>query len=63
VRKVANFPIATFSYTVFKKFFNILATKSKNKIQNRPFLTKDMKFLNFHSLALSGQNASTGKFL
>jgi len=49
-----------FSYSIFKQFFNILplGTKNKNKILNRPFMTKDMNFLNFHSLALSGQNAS-----
>jgi hypothetical protein len=48
VRKVANFLIATFcrtfSYTIFKQFFNILGTKNKNKIKKRPFLTKDMIF-------------------
>ncbi len=50
-----------FSYTSFKQLFNNLGTESKNKIWNGPFLTKDMNFLNFHSLALSGQNASRGK--
>jgi hypothetical protein len=51
VRKIANFPIATFSHTfsynIFKQFFNILGIKNKNKILNRPFLTKDMIFLVF----------------
>ncbi len=59
VRKVANFPIATFA--IYKQFFNILGTENKNKNWKRPFLTKYMIFKNFHSLALSGQNAIRGK--
>jgi len=39
-----------FSFTIFKQFFNILGTK---KNWNRPFLTKDIIFFNFHSLAHS----------
>jgi hypothetical protein len=65
VRKEANFPMQLFailfSSTIFLQFFNILGTESKNKIWKWPFLTKDMNFLNLHSLALSGQNASTGE--
>jgi len=33
-----------FSYTIFKQFFNILATQNQNCNQNWPFLTKDMNF-------------------
>jgi len=43
-----------FSYTIFKQFCNNLATQNKNHNQNWPFLTKDMNYLSFHSLALSG---------
>jgi len=43
-----------FSYAIFKQLFNILATQNKNHIQNWPFLTKDINFLSFHSLALTG---------
>jgi len=42
------------SYTIFKQFFNILATQNQNHNQNWSFLTKDMIFLSFYSLALSG---------
>jgi len=43
-----------FSYNIFKQFFSILATQNQNHNKNWPFLTKDMDFLSFHSLALSG---------
>jgi len=43
-----------FSYTIFEPFFNILATQNQNHSQNWPFLTKDMNYLSFQSLALSG---------
>jgi len=49
-----------FSYIIFEQFFNILATTSKSKIIWL-LLTKDMNFLNFHSLAISGQSGSRGK--
>jgi hypothetical protein len=51
-----------FSCTIFKEFFNILVTESKNKNKNQPFLTKDMNLKKGQSLALSDQNASRGKF-
>jgi hypothetical protein len=51
-----------FSHTIFKQFFNILATQNTNYNQNWPCLTKDMDFFSFHSLALSGQNARRGEF-
>jgi hypothetical protein len=50
-----------FSYTIFKQFFNILATQNQNHNQNWPFLTKDMNYFSFHSLALSGKNAGRGE--
>jgi hypothetical protein len=40
----------------------LLATQNKNYNQNWPCLTKDMYFLSFHSLSLSGQNARRGEF-
>jgi len=43
-----------FSNTIFQQFFNILATQNQNLNQNWPFLTKDMIFKSFYSLALSG---------
>jgi len=43
-----------FSYTIFKQFFNILATQNQNHNQNWPFLTRDKNYLSFHSLALTG---------
>jgi hypothetical protein len=54
-----NFPFLKllkilFSYTIFKQFFNILATQNQNHCQNWPFLTKDMNYLSFYSLDLSG---------
>jgi len=51
-----------FSYTIFKEFFNILVTESKNKNKNQTFLTKDMNLKKDQSLALSGKKASRGKF-
>jgi len=48
---------------IFKQLFNILATQNQNHDQNWPFLTKDMIFLSFHYLAISGLNASRGNFL
>jgi hypothetical protein len=48
--------------SIFKQFFNFFATLNKNYNQNWPCLTKDMDFLSFHSLALSGQIARRGEF-
>jgi len=43
-----------FSYTILKQLFNILSTQNQNHNQNWPFLTKDMNYLSFDSLALTG---------
>jgi len=43
-----------FSYTIFKQFFNISAAQNQNHNPNWPFLAKDMNYLSFHSLDLSG---------
>jgi len=50
-----------FSYTIFKQFFNILAAQNQNHIQKAPFLTKDMNYLNFYSLDLTGVRAIVTK--
>jgi len=45
-----------FSYTIFKQFFNILATQNQNHNQNWPFLAKVFNLWLFQAKMLAGGN-------